>query len=113
MPLAPTSRPTSKGARTRPLEMDSPFTRAFDAAFGLPPEFCTVCCGPSKNGRLVVLLDEGEELGECEACGREVDPKGRSIGRLDRGGSPARVKVVYLQDSEMDEYDCAPVTSSD
>ena len=85
--------------------MTSPLERAFDSAAGEPGDFCLVCCGPSARAPLVVLLDGGEELGECEACEGPVEPSGRSIRRPN--GGP--VKVIYLVDSDEDELDGPPL----
>ncbi len=51
---------------------------AFDKACGDAPEYCQVCRAPlsERRGFGAVELFDGEQLGTCSACGREVDPLG-------------------------------------
>ncbi len=51
---------------------------AFDKACGDAPEYCQTCRAPlsEMRGFDAVELFDGEELGTCSACGREVDPDG-------------------------------------
>lgn len=81
--------------------MSDSLRRAFDAAAGQPADFCTTCWGPSARAPRLVLLEGGEELGECEACGRPVAPDGRSICRPGGGG----IKVIHLEDAPDDFTD--------
>ena len=51
---------------------------AFDAACGDAPEYCSVCRAPLSDTRGfgAVELFDGEQLGTCSSCGRDVDTFG-------------------------------------
>ncbi len=59
---------------------------AFSRACGNAPEYCQVCRAPlsEERGFGGVELFDGEQLGTCSACGREVDryfPKMKQLGK--------------------------------
>ena len=69
-----------------PLPMPSPRPAAFAKALALAnikPQ-CPSCGAPEEFPLLTIVLNDGEELGRCEACGGWLDPTGRPVGDGDR-----------------------------
>ena len=62
---------------------------------------CRVC-GRDQHARLVALLEPGDEIGNCDACGGMLCPDGAPLGVP--GG---HVKIIELaeegQEDELDE----------
>ena len=74
-----------------------PFERAFDAAAGRQRTACSRCGDSQIPGKLVVLIEDGNELSECPECGRFRGPNGDLLGGDGRHGSfDGQFKVVYL-----------------
>lgn len=74
--LEPTATPC------HPAPMPSPRHLAFAKALSLAdikPQ-CPSCGAPEKFPVTVVVLNDDEELGPCEACGGWLDPTGRPVG---------------------------------
>ena len=59
--------------------MSGPIDRAVRLAFGSQPGHCATCRFPNPRAPLVVILESGQELPSCAACGRRTDPDGLSL----------------------------------
>ena len=66
---------------------------ALEGRLGAQVARCEECGGP--GGVRVVLLDEGQELGECEACAGQLGLDGKPVGMVMADGV-VRVQVIVL-----------------
>ena len=65
---------------------------ALERLMGAVPDSCRRCGAPHGIG--VILLNEGEQPGECACCGGEVDQEGRGVGALLRDGTVSVTRIV-------------------
>ncbi len=61
------------------------------ARLGIPPR-CDTCGFPERDAQQCVTLYEGEDIGQCEACGNMLDQFGRPVG--DGTMEPMVVRLV-------------------
>ena len=75
---------------------------AFDRACGDAPEYCQVCRAPLSETRGYggVELFDGEQLGTCSACGREVDPLGLTTLVCGPSGTFRRAVFRFRQERD-------------
>ena len=66
---------------------------ALERGLGAQVARCSECGGPA--GVEVVLLEEGEELGECEACAGQLGLDRKPVGMVMPDGT-VRVQVITL-----------------
>ncbi len=71
------------------------FDQEFAAKFlGESTEPCDTCGGPDPEVPGIVVLDEGEELGECPECDEPVDEDGRTVVKLWPNGKPHLTRII-------------------
>jgi hypothetical protein len=79
------------------------FAQEYEAIFaGAEKEPCDLCGGPSPDGRRVIVLDEGEELANCQECGHYVDKDGKTLCYRGPNGESASY-IIQLQGLDEDE----------
>ena len=65
---------------------------ALERMMGAVPDSCRRCGAPHGGG--VILLNEGEQPGECALCGGETDHSGRGVAALLPNGVVSVTRIV-------------------
>ena len=82
--------------------------RGVEALVGAQGTTCDECRRSRSTAQMVHLMDEGEELLDCSACGLPVTSEGVPIGCIGPDGR-YRGKIVVLEDDPENEFDEAPL----